>query len=549
MAGTSSIVHAIYVIIIQLPLLTFAAGILYIATTCIYRIYFHPFAKIPGPFLAKLTDAYALYHAWIKDTHLTIYSLHNQYGTIIRYGPDKILVNDVDGMKEIYGFNANFRKGREYEAMRFNPVHSIFNATDKKMHRRKRRLVGQGFSDSALRASESSILEHIDRFVNAVLDEDGRDEKRGGWVAAKDVSVFASYLSLDLITDLVFGKSTDTLIKPDNRQFRPLLVMTGTRMTMAFQMPSAFRTGKSGQWLDLGTWMLHNVDILRAQWAGMLRGWAMDRIQAEKTCTTEPSRRDMMSTIINATDPDTGETLDPQEIGAEAFTLITAGGDTTSVGISATFFYLSRNPIAYERLVREIRSRFESVDAIRIGSTLSSCHYLRGCIDEAMRISPPIAVPLYREAGQGGATICGVFVPEGYVAASHVYAMHHNEKYYPDPYSYRPERWLPPTPAYENESISVTQEAKSAFLAFSHGPRNCIAVNLAYLNLSLSVARLVWMADFRVPHYPSLVRIGEGDPNDKNPLRRRVNEYQLYDIFASDKKGPMLEFRRRDGGR
>lgn len=352
----------------------------------------------------------------------------------------------------------------------------------------------------------------------------------------------ASYLSLDLITDLVFGKSTSTLTKPDNRQFRSLLVTTGYRMTMAFQMPSAFRAGRSGQWLDLGTWTLRNVDKLRAQWAAMLRGWAMERIQSEKTRESAPpaDRRDMMSTIINATDPDTGEKLDVQEIGAEAFTLITAGGDTTSVGISATFFYLSRNPATYERLVKEIRSSFRALDDIRIGSTLSSCHYLRGCIDEALRLAPPVSVPLYREAGAGGAMVRGIFVPEGYVAATHAYAIHHSEKYFPDAYSYRPERWL------ADSSISVTPEAKSAFLPFSHGPRNCAAINMAYLNLSLSVARLLWVADFRAPSYQGLACIGGGDPNDKNPMRRRVDEYQLYDIFASDKKGPMLEFRRRD---
>lgn len=275
----------------------------------------------------------------------------------------------------------------------------------------------------------------------------------------------------------------------------------------------------------------------------------MDRIQVEKTreevaaaASSEPDRRDMMTTIIHATDPDTGEKLSTAEIGAEAYTLITAGGDTTSVGISATFFYLSRNPAAYERLVSEIRTRFRSVDDIRIGSTLSSCHYLRGCIDEAMRLAPPVSVPLYREAGQGGATVRGVFVPEGCVAATHAYAIHHNEKYFPDAYSYRPERWL----LEEKSEVSVTPDAKSAFLPFSHGPRNCAAVNMAYLNLSLSVARLLWLADFRIPSYPGLARIGGGDPNSKDPMRRREGEYQLYDIFASDKKGPMLEFRRRD---
>jgi cytochrome P450 len=176
---------------------------------------------------------------------------------------------------------------------------------------------------------------------------------------------------------------------------------------------------------------------------------------------------------------------------------------------------------------------------IRAGSTLSSCTYLRACIDEALRISTPVIAPLYREAGSGGAMVRGVYVPEGYVAASQAYALHHNEKYYPNPFSYQPERWL-------DQDSPVATDAKTAFFAFSYGVRNCAGINLAYLESSLAIARLLWSADFRLPSQPSsLAKIGGGDREDKEPLRRREEEYQLYDVFASEKKGPMLEFRRR----
>lgn len=311
-------------------------------------------------------------------------------------------------------------------------------------------------------------------------------------------------------------------------------------MAMAIQMPQAFRAGKSGQWLDLGTWILKNADDKRAQWAGMLRGWVMERIKSEMAAAVEESeRRDIMSTIINATDPDTGEKLSPQEIGAEAFTLVSAGADTTATAISATVWYLSRNPSAYNRLVAEIRSRFSSVQEIRAGPTLNSCTYLRACIDEALRISTPVIAPLYREAGRGGAVVYGVYVPEGYEAACQGYALHHNEKYYPNPFSYYPERWL-------DHDSPVAADAKTAFFAFSYGVRNCAGINLAYLEINLAIARLIWSAEFRAPSHPSnLAKVGGGDPNAKEPLRRREDEYQLYDIFASEKEGPMLEFRRR----
>lgn len=308
---------------------------------------------------------------------------------------------------------------------------------------------------------------------------------------------------------------------------------------MAFQMPRAFRAGRSGQLLDLGTWIFKNTDDERARWAKMVGGWVTERIKSEMMTPAQGSKqRDMMSTIIHATDPDTGEKLSPQEAGAEALTLVTAGADTTATTISATLWYLSRNPSAYDRVIEEIRSRFSSTQEIHAGPMLNACTHLRACIDEALRMSGPVISPLYREAGHGGAMVCGVYIPKGYVAASQTYALHHNEKYYPDPFSYQPERWL-------DQEGPETADAKSAFFAFSHGVRNCAGINLAYHEVSLAIARLLWSADFRVPHSPSLSKIGGGDPDDKEPLRRREDEYQLYDMFASEKKGPMLEFRRR----
>lgn len=47
----------------------------------LYRNFFHAFAKIPGPFLAKVTNAYSAYHAARRDTHVVIQRLHEKYGT------------------------------------------------------------------------------------------------------------------------------------------------------------------------------------------------------------------------------------------------------------------------------------------------------------------------------------------------------------------------------------------------------------------------------------------------------------------------------------
>jgi hypothetical protein len=52
----------------------------YIVAVIAYRLTFHPLARYPGPFLAKITDLYLAYHAWKGDRHLEFYRCHEKYG-------------------------------------------------------------------------------------------------------------------------------------------------------------------------------------------------------------------------------------------------------------------------------------------------------------------------------------------------------------------------------------------------------------------------------------------------------------------------------------
>lgn len=95
-----------------------------------------------------------------------------------------------------------------------------------------------------------------------------------------------------------------------------------------------------------------------------------------------------------------------------------------------------------KKLQGELRSTFTNVEEVRIGEKLSSCHYLRACLDEAMRLSPSIGGVLPREVLHDGLTIGDDHFPEGTDIGIPIHALHHNEYYYPDPYVFKPERWI-----------------------------------------------------------------------------------------------------------
>ena len=107
--------------------------------------------------------------------------------------------------------------------------------------------------------------------------------------------------------------------------------------------------------------------------------------------------------------------------------LTVQGADTSSTGLTALCFYLSRYPPCYRKLAAEIRSRFTSSSEIHSGPKLSSCHYLRACIDEALRMSPPITLIPYREVCNEGITVDGEYIPAGTDVGVSIYSLHHNE--------------------------------------------------------------------------------------------------------------------------
>ena len=86
--------------------------------------------------------------------------------------------------------------------------------------------------------------------------------------------------------------------------------------------------------------------------------------------------------------------------------------------------------------------------------------------------------------------------------------------------------------------------AQSAFCPFSIGPRGCIGKGLAYIEMSITLARVLFLYDLR--RAVGVVDPGEGR-EDLEWGRHRREEFQLIDTFTSMKDGPMIEFRPREG--
>lgn len=258
----------------------------------------------------------------------------------------------------------------------------------------------------------------------------------------------------------------------------------------------------------------------------------------EKPKPESDVRKDFFHWLFNAKDPETGTGYSLPELYAECELLTIAGSDTTAIVISAAFFYLSRHPSVQAKLAREISSTFSGYDEIKAGPKLQSCKYLTAFLTEAMRMSPPVPAEPSREVLEGGTTVNGHYFPQGSLVSTALWAMHYNKEYYPEPLQFRPERWIVGEAGSTTDSVIL---AESAFCAFSTGSRGCVGKNMAWLEMRIVMAKMLWRYEIK---QDPVNKLGGGRA-DARPGRREEGQYQTYEMFVSNRKGPMVQLKER----
>lgn len=413
-------------------------------------------------------------------------------GPYVRYAPDKLNINNAAALKDIYSGAKNFKKSPNYRVLRHGAANT-FTMIDKKEHARRRRIISQGLSDAALREHEPTLLSHIKKCFAEVADTEERSlgldypaspTARDPWSQPRDMSRWFNWLTFDMMGDAIFGLRYNLLGSGANRNIPDAIEESNVRVSVLLQAPVIRQIGRIDRWMFPKAIEARNV-FLR------FVGGLVDRVMKPENA---PQARTVVSVLKASIDPVTGDKLSAKEILAESTTLCVAGADTSSTALAAIFFYLASTPRAYKRLKQEVRSAFEHEDEIQTGPTLSKLAYLRACIDEALRMTPPAGSSLFREVQPGGATVDGQNLPAGVQAGVPIYGIHHNAHYYPAPFEYRPERWLEGESGNTKENVEL---ARSAFCPFSVGTRGCVGKGMAMMELSLALAYAVFTLDFQ----------------------------------------------------
>ncbi|KAF3925341.1 hypothetical protein ABW20_dc0109194 [Dactylellina cionopaga] len=507
-------------------ILVLGIGIVWTLATVIYRIWFHPLSHLPGPFFAKITDLYGAYNAWTGKNHYYL------------YGPNRVSFNSALAIKEIYGATKPLKKSAGYRALLLKGnVYSLFSSIDKSFHGQRRRIMGYGFSDSAIKSYEPIVQERVDKFCDILTQEAGND----GWGTAKNMSRLCAGLTFDVMGALVFGQPFKILEDESGLSYVIDAIISASRSVGVFVHLPVF--GKNSflfkiraifRLLFLSLQDLKNIKSFLALSATMTKQ-RTDREAAkaagEDFVKTEGApNKDILSYVLNARDPVTGESLTPSDVWGEARVLIIAGSDTTSTSLSGALYYLTRNPKILDKLRAELHSNFASEADIWSGQQMNKCHYLKYVIDEALRMSSPVGGILWRET-MTEHFVEGIRLPRGTDVGVPIYAIHHHTDYFPNAHIFNPDRW--DESVVGPESVAA---AKSAWLPFQTGSRSCIGRPLAMLELTLTLARIVYGFDIKIDEDKG--NLGQTQVVD------RILEFETKDQLTAETIGPFLRFKK-----
>lgn len=191
---------------------------------------------------------------------------------------------------------------------------------------------------------------------------------------------------------------------------------------------------------------------------------------------------DLLSRLIAARDDD-GSGMSDRQLRDEVMTMVLAGHETTATALSFALYLLATTPSAIAELRRE-RERVVGDRDVRF-EDLPKLVYAEAVFREVLRLYP--SAYLIGRQPMKDVTISGYRIPRGAQILMSPWAMHRDARYFDNPQTFRPERWL--------EGLAE-KLPKNAYLPFGGGPRVCVGNHFAMMEGALVLTTLCGELDF-----------------------------------------------------
>ncbi|KAK4935492.1 hypothetical protein LTR10_023450 [Elasticomyces elasticus] len=446
--------------------------------------------KIPGPWSYAATRYRLALDAWRTRSVHAVLALHQRYGPVVRIGPKEISFNSLSALRTIYGPGSGFDRTDYYRMFDAYGTPNIFSFASGKLHRERKKLVSHMYANHTVLGTQFS--EMVQRKVGEYL---AMLEREPGHA----IETFQSlhYFSFDAISEFVYGPEYGgTTALAGCRQSQGLIedILNPARRRLAW---FAVHFPAYTKWITTRTGFLERVltslGLMPMKKPFMYSGIRRHALQAFhnfKQAPKEVQAKDAETTVMGRLFKVREEAkLSDMDIASECADHLLAGIDTTSDSLMFMIWALSlpQNKECQEKLREEVMQiSVTDQNGIPTPKDLTHLPYLNAVVKEALRLYSPL--PGFEpRLSLTDTLIDGYEVPAGTIVGMSPFCLHRDEAVFPEPLSFRPERWLTPG----GDTLVPESDLKNKyFWAYSSGARMCIGMHLANAEMLTMLAAL-----------------------------------------------------------
>ncbi|ORY11484.1 cytochrome P450 [Clohesyomyces aquaticus] len=485
--------------------LLLSIAIVYYISLGFYRLFLCPVARVPGPFLGKITYCYEFYHDVIRGGQYTFIlpELHRKYGPIVRINPHEVHISDPEFYDLLYTGTHKKRDKWSWFTDAFGIPDSTFSAEKHDVHRVRRAALNPYFSKAKVRSLQPQI-EHV---VNKLLDRFAGFRKTGEPIP---MSLAFAALTNDIAMQYAFGRN-EKRIEAENfdPSFHDASVAGSVASHLIKQFPWILSTMQSlpdsvvvklspdmGSYVKMQSDIRHQINLIQAD-------------PHKKNSTSDKAQETIFHQILNSDLPAQEKSM--SRLWQDGQVTVLAGTITTAAALSFALYHILDQPTITRKLKEELGTVMKDKDAFPPSTALEQLPYFTGCIKEALRLSNGVSHRLQRISPnepiifEDKSTRKQMVIPPGTPMSMTGYLIHMDPALFENPKEFNPQRWL------DNPRLD------RYLVAFSRGTRQCLGMNLGYAELYLTLAgifRRYGTKDVRFPEDEGYIELFETDHRD-----------------------------------
>jgi cytochrome P450 len=379
----------------------------------------------------------------------------DEFGDILRFkvGPRALyLINHPDYIRQVLQSNfPNYSKEtRAWRMLRVILGPSVM-ITAGEIWKKRRRLMQPLFNPPAI----SQLFPMMNRVIGEMLEEFSQKAKRN---EEMEIRWEMMKVTLRVISETIMGRDVGGRVDDIGNALWTILEHIADSYTSLFNTPLYIPTSR-------------NIKFRKA--LRVLNDIVCQFIAERRKSIDRPD--DLLSRLMEATDPETGHSLTDGEIRDEIMTMFLAGHETTASSIAWTWILLDQYPQVEEELFREVNSQLQNWPPTK--DDIIKLKYTIQVVEEALRLYPPVYIVSRRAEKED--EMGGFRIPEKSTVFFSPYILHRDERFWSDPEQFDPDRF------------SHANKAKIrpyTYLPFIEGPRKCLGYHFAMLESPLILA-------------------------------------------------------------